>query len=331
MKTEKKEGVINAENGTVPVLRISIPVKVLLDVEDEALEIFAFGMINVYGVIGRLMELMEDSHPAARLRGSGEYGLTEVIFRHNLRATEGEEYSSMTNLLQPFDIQPSIAAETIAQSLTVLGKGRRVEDDEVVGVVVLIEIFESILGVSLMAAVTGEVEVDIGTCELNGFGRAVDGVDETCPATESIDGEPTGIAEHIQNGTAVSIVLEQGPVLALVDEEPCLLTLEPVDVELQSVLNGYVILGRAVDEAVFLTEIGLEGQCRLTFIINGMKIIAHNIDKGFGNSLTTDVHPHAVSLHHGGIAIDIDYQSGEIVTLAMNEAVGGVDLRSDKL
>ncbi len=61
MKTEKKEGVINAENGTVPVLRISIPVKVLLDVEDEALEIFAFGMINVYGVIGRLMELMEEA------------------------------------------------------------------------------------------------------------------------------------------------------------------------------------------------------------------------------------------------------------------------------
>ena len=126
-------------------------------------------------------------------------------------------------------------------------------------------------------------------------------------------------------------MLEQGSVLALVDEEPGLLTLEPVDMKLQSVLNGYVIFGRTIDEAVLLTEIGLEGQRRLTLIIYGMKIIAHNIDKGLGNSLTTDVHPHAVSLHHGGIAIDIDYQSGEIVALAMNEAVGGVDFGSDEL
>ena len=161
--------------------------KALLDVEDEPLEIFAFGMINVYWVIGRLMELMEDSHPTPRLRGSSKDGLAEVILRHNLRATEGEEYSSMPNLLQALDIQSSISSETIAQSLAVLGKGRRVKDDEVVGVVVLIKIFESILGVSLMATVTGEVKVDIGTCELNGFGRAVDGMDETGPATESID------------------------------------------------------------------------------------------------------------------------------------------------
>ncbi len=42
----------------------------LFDVEDEAFEVFAFGVIDVDGMVGGLCELVEDAHAAAGF-GSG--------------------------------------------------------------------------------------------------------------------------------------------------------------------------------------------------------------------------------------------------------------------
>ena len=52
----------------------------LLHVEDEAFEVFAFGMIDVYGVVLRLMQLMQDPYFAPYLCGRTEHRQTEGLF-----------------------------------------------------------------------------------------------------------------------------------------------------------------------------------------------------------------------------------------------------------
>ena len=56
----------------------------LLYVQYQALEVFAFGVIYVDRVIGRLGELVEYAHLAAALCGSAEYRKAELLFVYSL-------------------------------------------------------------------------------------------------------------------------------------------------------------------------------------------------------------------------------------------------------
>ena len=46
----------------------------LLHLQHQALEVFALGMVDVDGVVGGLVELVEDADVAAALGGCGEDG-----------------------------------------------------------------------------------------------------------------------------------------------------------------------------------------------------------------------------------------------------------------
>ena len=56
----------------------------VLYVQYQALEVFAFGVIYVDRVIGRLGELVEYAHLAAALCGSAEYRKAELLFVYSL-------------------------------------------------------------------------------------------------------------------------------------------------------------------------------------------------------------------------------------------------------
>ncbi len=55
-----------------------------LDVEDEALEVLAFGVVDVDGMVGGLVELIEDADTAADLGGSAEDCEAEVVLGDHL-------------------------------------------------------------------------------------------------------------------------------------------------------------------------------------------------------------------------------------------------------
>lgn len=56
----------------------------LFHVQYESFEVFALGVIDVYRMVGRLVELVQDAHlPAGNCRGR-EYGVAEIVFCHNL-------------------------------------------------------------------------------------------------------------------------------------------------------------------------------------------------------------------------------------------------------
>lgn len=94
--------------------------------------------------------------------------------------------------------------------------------------------------------------------------------------------------------------------------------------EFQSVLHGDVVVAAADDESVLLSEVGLEGQCCLTFVINILNSLAHHLDELGGNALALKMNADAMRLHDGCGPIDIDDESGDVVSLAMHEAIGVV-------
>ena len=150
--------------------------------------------------------------------------------------------------------------EGITQGIFVLGKGGRVEDDEVVLIAHAVKILEGIFGVCRMARVAREVKFYILVCQVDGFGRAIYRVHELGSTTHGIERESARVAKHVEYGAVFGVTLEQRTIFALVNEETGLLSLEPIDMEVQAVFHRYIVGTSTQDEAIFLTEVGLEGE-----------------------------------------------------------------------
>ena len=118
-------------------------------------------------MVGRLGELVQDAYTATRHGRCGEDGCAEVVFCHHLRAGEGEEDASGAYLLECLSIELAVAHECVAEGIFVLGKGGRVEDDEVVLITHAVEVLEGIFGIGLVACITGEVELHVGAGDVD--------------------------------------------------------------------------------------------------------------------------------------------------------------------
>ena len=159
----------------------------LFNIENQSFQVFPFGMINIYRMVGRLVKLMQNAYFAPCLCSSCEDGLPEVVLCYNLRAAESEENSAGFDSFKTLEVQSCISTQSVLQSLSVFGKGRRVEDDEIILSVVIVKILEGILTDSFMSCVTWEVELDIPVCQFYGLGRAVHRVYQLSPASHGID------------------------------------------------------------------------------------------------------------------------------------------------
>ena len=160
-------------------------------------------MIDVDGMVGRLMQLMEDAHTASCLGSSREDGITEMLLRDHLATAEREEDAAALNALEPLEIQASITLQGVVESAAMLGKGWRVEHDEIVLILVGIEEFEGIVAESLVANIIGEVQRHVRVGELNGLRATVDGMHQPGTTPHGIDRETAGIAEHVQHATSL--------------------------------------------------------------------------------------------------------------------------------
>ena len=55
-----------------------------LHIQHKPLEVFAFGVVDVYGVVGRLCELVQYAHAAAALRRGREHREAELLLAYSL-------------------------------------------------------------------------------------------------------------------------------------------------------------------------------------------------------------------------------------------------------
>ena len=139
-------------------------------------------------------------------------------------------------------------------------------------------------------------------------------------------------------------MLDESTVLALIDEETGLLSLEPIDMELQSILEGNIADSRfegtslccishrlTIDNQItiyrftfglsLLTRLSLITQCGLRLVIDVANLSTGHTNQILSQRLTNVVDTCRVSLHHSGVGIDIDNQSRQSIAFAMDEAI----------
>ena len=104
----------------------------LLHVEKESLEVLAFRVVDVDGVVSGLVQTIEDTDAAAGLGGGGEHGEGKGLLVNDLRAAEREDQASGSDLGDRGGVQTLIGTEGVVQGTSMLGECRRIHDHQIV-------------------------------------------------------------------------------------------------------------------------------------------------------------------------------------------------------
>ena len=104
----------------------------LFYIEDQALQVFALGVVDVDWMVSGLGELVEDADLAPCLSGSAEHGQPELFLADGLGAGKSEQDAARGDFLKSLGIEAAVTHQGVTQRALVLGKCRRVKDDEVI-------------------------------------------------------------------------------------------------------------------------------------------------------------------------------------------------------
>lgn len=298
----------------------------LLHVEKESLEVLAFRVVDVDGVVSGLVQTIEDTDAAAGLGGGGEHGEGKVLLVNDLRAAEREDQAPGSDLGDRGGVQTLIGTEGVVQGTSMLGECRRIHDHQIV--LVLWDVAQELDGIGAIACVSGWLETvqeHIPFYHIDGLAGAVHGINVNCAGAEGIDGEASGVAEEVQDVAASGIFPDKGPVLPLVEEEAGLLAFGPVDKEFMAVLkDDLLVIGEAlgaVKVAVNKVEAGLERGCAGALVIDCLQGRAIDGFQGLADRAFRTEHSYGVGLHNADAIVIVYDQAGETVAFAVDKAV----------
>lgn len=298
----------------------------LLHVEKESLEVLAFRVVDVDGVVSGLVQTIEDTDAAAGLGGGGEHGEGKGFLVNDLRAAEREDQASGSDLGDRGGVQTLIGTEGVVQGTSMLGECRRIHDHQIV--LVLWDVAQELDGIGAIACVSGWLETvqeHIPFYHIDGLAGAVHGINVNCAGAEGIDREASGVAEEVQDVAASGIFPDKGPVLPLVEEEAGLLAFGPVDKEFMAVLkDDLLVIGEAlgaVKVAVNKVEAGLERGGAGAFVIDCLQGWAIDGFQGLADRAFRTEHSYGVGLHNADAIVIVYDQAGETVAFAVDKAV----------
>lgn len=298
----------------------------LLHVEKESLEVLAFRVVDVDGVVSGLVQTIEDTDAAAGLGGGGEHGEGKGLLVNDLRAAEREDQASGSDLGDRGGVQTLIGTEGVVQGTSMLGECRRIHDHQIV--LVLWDVAQELDGIGAIACVSGWLETvqeHIPFYHIDGPAGAVHGINVNCAGAEGIDGEASGVAEEVQDVAASGIFPDKGPVLPLVEEEAGLLAFGPVDKEFMAVLkDDLLVIGEAlgaVKVAVNKVEAGLERGGAGALVIDCLQGRAIDGFQGLADRAFRTEHSYGVGLHNADAIVIVYDQAGETVAFAVDKAV----------
>ena len=298
----------------------------LLHVEKESLEVLAFRVVDVDGVVSGLVQTIEDTDAAAGLGGGGEHGEGKGLLVNDLRAAEREDQASGSDLGDRGGVKTLIGTEGVVQGTSMLGECRRIHDHQIV--LVLWDVAQELDGIGAIACVSGWLETvqeHIPFYHIDGLAGAVHGINVNCAGAEGIDGEASGVAEEVQDVAASGIFPDKGPVLPLVEEEAGLLAFGPVDKEFMAVLkDDLLVIGEAlgaVKVAVNKVEAGLERGGAGALVIDCLQGRAIDGFQGLADRAFRTEHSYGVGLHNADAIVIVYDQAGETVAFAVDKAV----------
>ena len=130
-------------------------------------------MVNIDGMIRRLMQLVKNSDKASALCGSRKHSQPELFLIHGLRTTEGKQDAARFDFLKRFCIESGITFECISQDIFMFGKRRGIKYDKIIIAVHILQILECIFGIRFMMFDIGEIKCHIRICNFDGAFRTV--------------------------------------------------------------------------------------------------------------------------------------------------------------
>ena len=201
------------------------------------------------------------------------------------------------------------------------GESGRIKDDEVILVAGLVKETERLFGKGFMAGVAGEVQFHVAVRQFDGTLGDIHRMHQFRAAAHGVEGETTGVAEHVQHAPPPGILFQEAAVLALVDEKACFLPFQPIDIEFQPVFQRHEVLRGAVEVAVFRLDGGFVGEGAFGLVIDGGQAVAQHLAEGTGDVLALEVHAHGMELHDCHAGIVVHDQSRQVVPFAVHEAV----------
>ena len=123
----------------------------------------------------------------------------------------------------------------------VLSKGWRVENDKVIIRVDILQILHSVARNSLVLSLVAKVKAHILVGKLDSTLREVDRYHLTSTSRQRSNREATSIAECVEHLTASRVLAHQVTVYTLVYKKARFLTLLPVNLKLQAILQHHSI------------------------------------------------------------------------------------------
>ena len=170
-----------------------------------------------------------------------------------------------------------------------------------------------------MTGVAWEVQFHIGINELHCLCTAIYRMNQLCPTPHGINAEAASVTEHVEHPASFGIMLHKCTVVSLVHEEARLLTFQPVNVELQSILASNVIMTLSKEKTILLTKLSFEGKGCLALVVDSLQTLAHDLLQSLSQLHSADMHTNTMCLHDSCPAIDVYHQARQVVSLAMNQ------------
>ena len=157
-------------------------------------------------MIRRLLAPFDLAQVYARIRGGiGEHAAEQIV-AHEMGARARSEITATGQELHGLQVDFLVAANGVVHSMARFGKGRRIEDDEVVIVILLFcQLRQKVEDVGLLGCDDGfeAVAADVFLRHFYGFGRDVDGGNAGSAALGRIEGKCTCMGEAIEDVAAL--------------------------------------------------------------------------------------------------------------------------------
>lgn len=307
------------------VLYIQLSAQILYDLQHESLQVVAFGLEKADGMVGALAEMVQHPGVSATFKASGDQRIIEKSLIDHLRAAKRKQQATGLYALHGAGIESLIPLHSVVSLIEAFGKSRRINDNNIVGIGLLAEEVECILGNDIVSFCAETIESSIFFCQRGSLGRGIETVDPGSTGFESIHTEAPRIAESVEDRPAGSIASEQLPVFALVEEESCLLPSFPVYFKQVAIfgdgqgmrLTPQITIGRLLSVA--------GRQCFAAFIVNslqGRAILSKKLLEGHSERMALEVHTNAVTLNDSRMVVYIYDESWQAITFAMHQPPG---------
>ena len=269
---------------------------------------------------------------AVRILCSGAQHLDEQLLGGKVGAAGSCQIAAARQQLHGTVVDLLVTAHGVLHSAARLGKGRRVQNDKIVGVSLSFQAGQQLKGVLAQKVHIGQtVALGIALRHGNSLGADVGGGHTGSAARSGVQCKAAGVGKAVQHGVTCSKACHRPAVVLLIKEEAGLLAVLEVHMIVNSVLTDLglgacrVSLTGQLKPAFVLLKTFLCAQSLIVALVDavdGLAVGAQDFCQNGEEDGLELFHAHAQGLRDEDVAEPVHSQAGELVGLAKNDAAG---------